>query len=453
MNKLATLALAGLMAVSLANAQDIKPTRVGPVSQYGELITGKNSSNEGRIYGSCDGAVSGKEVQVRGNSLFWAIDKGDGGASYWTSATVGRLVKNMNSELVRAAMGVDENWGAGNYFTNTAEYQKMIDDVVKGAIENDIYVIIDYHSHGANEHFDQAKQFFETNAQKWGQYDNVIFEVFNEPTMGKEEWYKVKNYANDIVPVIRQYSDNLILVGNPSWDQYPNLALGNEVSGDNIAYTFHFYAQSHCVSGAKDQWGNMCEGDHAKEAIKGGLSVFVSEWGSVDAGGGGSVDETSADKWMAFLDEYQLSSANWSVAHKGEAASIFPSDMSNTDNWSYTSAGNYLKNKVLSKNPTSYTQCAANGGSQSGPQGGDSQDPNAIAMPGSASLNFSIAGSVLNLVGAKSATVDVFDLQGRSVLGMKNVKSSVELAGLKSGAYIVRVKDGSASLTRKVSIR
>lgn len=445
MNKLATLALAGLMAVSLANAQDIKPTRVGPVSQYGELITGKNSSNEGRIYGSCDGAVSGKEVQVRGNSLFWAIDEGDGGASYWTSATVGRLVKNMNSELVRAAMGVDGDWGAGNYFTNTSKYQAMIDDVVKGAIENDIYVIIDFHSHEAHQHVDNAKTFFETNAQKWGKYDNVIFEIYNEPT--DVSWSTIKKYANEVVPVIRKYSDNLILVGTRSWDQHPEEVIGNTVSGENIAYVLHFYAASHCVSGSYS-WGGSCEGANGEKAIKAGLPLFVSEWGSVEASGNGGVNESATNTWMNFLDKYQLSSANWSVAHKSEGASIFPSDMSKTDNWSYTTAGNYLKNKVLSKNPTSYTQCPTNGEEQE-----PEEEESAISLQNAASLNFSIAGGILNLVGAKSATVDVFDLQGRSVLGMKNVKSSVELAGLKSGAYIVRVKDGSASLTRKVSIR
>ena len=42
------------LCTSLAVAQDITPTRVGPVSQYGQLMTGKNSQGEGRIYGSCE---------------------------------------------------------------------------------------------------------------------------------------------------------------------------------------------------------------------------------------------------------------------------------------------------------------------------------------------------------------------------------------------------------------
>lgn len=43
------LACAMTLSFGLASAQTITPTRVGPVSQYGQLMTGKNSAGEGRI--------------------------------------------------------------------------------------------------------------------------------------------------------------------------------------------------------------------------------------------------------------------------------------------------------------------------------------------------------------------------------------------------------------------
>lgn len=338
--------------------------RVGPVSQYGQLQAGKNSAGQGRIYGSCQGVKSGSEVQVQGMSLFWSIagDVGD----FWNSSTVTGLVQRQNIQLIRAAMGVDEDWGSGNYFTNQSRYQGMMDAVVQAAIDNDIYVIIDYHSHKASSDVNSAKSFFSRMAQKWGGYDNVIFEVFNEPT--SQSWNEIKTYANAVVATIRQYSDNLVLVGNPSWDQFPNYAINNEVtdSKNNIAYTFHFYAGSHST-------GN--EGSHAVSAMNSGLSVFVSEWGTVNADGDGGVSGNSST-WLNWMNQYKLSGANWAVSTKGEGASYFKGSA-----WNYSESGKWVNSNIFSKLPTSYTACSA------GPQPASSSSvkPNSSAAQSSSS--------------------------------------------------------------------
>ena len=175
-------------------------SRVGPVSAYGQLQAGKNSSGKGQIYGSCKGVSSGNEVQVQGMSLFWSIAD-DVGAPFWTADYVSGLVSRQNIQIIRAPMGVDEDWGAGNYFTNTSRYQGLMNTVVQAAIDNDIYVIIDYHSHKANDNVNNAKTFFKYMAEKWGKYDNVIFEIFNEPT--SQDWSTIKNYADQVISTIR----------------------------------------------------------------------------------------------------------------------------------------------------------------------------------------------------------------------------------------------------------
>ena len=143
--------------------------RVGPVSQYGQLMAGKAGS-KGQIYGSCEGVKSGAEVAVQGMSLFWAISS-DVGSPFWTSSIVKGLVERQNIQIIRAPMGVDENWGSGNYFTDETKYQNLMNAVVQAAIDNDIYVIIDYHSHKASDNANNAKKFFSYMAQKWGGYD------------------------------------------------------------------------------------------------------------------------------------------------------------------------------------------------------------------------------------------------------------------------------------------
>jgi aryl-phospho-beta-D-glucosidase BglC (GH1 family) len=255
---LGTFAL-GLFSTAYA---EIAPLRVGPVSQYGQLQAGTNNAGEGRIYGSCEHfRSSGNEVQVKGMSLFWSCAANQ--QRYWKKDIITGLVERQNIQLIRAAMAVDDmgEWADGHYFTKPVFYQAMLDEAVEAAIENDIYVIIDFHSHVAADSVENAKSFFRIQAEKWGKYDNVIFEVFNEPICasgsvgdnsdcseygGFISMDDIKTYADQVISVIREYSDNLIIVGTPMWDQYPNQAIYNHVEDplerDNIAYaSFRFH--------------------------------------------------------------------------------------------------------------------------------------------------------------------------------------------------------------------
>ncbi len=68
-------------------------------------------------------------------------------------------------------------------------------------------------------------------------------------------------------------------------------------------------------------------------------------------------------------------------------------------------------------------------------------------------LSMQIAGRTLSIAGATVAKVDIFDVQGRPVFSAKNVKKAVELSGLSEGLFVVRVRDGSKSLTQKIAIK
>ena len=322
---------------------DVAKKRIGPVSQYGQLQAGAPSGT-GRIYGSCKGVKSGNEVMVQGMSLFWSI--GDEGAKYWTSDIVDGLVSKWNIQLIRGAMGIDEDWGNGNYFTDTKKYQDMMDEVVAAAIENDIYVIIDYHSHKADNNTSNAKAFFKRMAQKWGGYDNVIFEIFNEPI--NQSWSTVKSYANQVIPVIREYSDNLIVVGTPNYSANPDAAVGNSISDNNVAYTFHFYA------GVDEYQHDIdIQGANAEYAMSNGLSVFVTEWGNSGPTGAGSVVSSRSSSWYNWMKSNKLSGANWSVSDKAETASYFTTSGA----WSYSTSGSWVNSNIFAYLPTSYTEC------------------------------------------------------------------------------------------------
>ena len=64
-----------------------------------------------------------------------------------------------------------------------------------------------------------------------------------------------------------------------------------------------------------------------------------------------------------------------------------------------------------------------------------------------------VAGRTLFIAGTQSAKVDVFDMQGRPVFSGKCETGSVELNGFSEGLYVVRVRNGSASLTKRIAIK
>ena len=358
----------GLLAlgIGLASAQTltITPKRVGPVSQYGQLQASKNASGKGRIYGNCAAySTSGNEVMVKGMSLFWSCAANQ--QRYWKKDVIEGLVEHQGIQLIRAAMAVDDmgEWADGHYFTNPDFYQAMLDEAVEAAIENDIYVIIDFHSHVAADSVENAKSFFRTQAQKWGSYDNVIFEVFNEPICasgskgdnaqcddfgGFIEMPAIKAYADQVVSVIREFSDNLVIVGTPQWDQHPETAIYSPVSDlkNNVAYALHFYAGEtlhHDFNGLTS---------NAELAMNSGLSVFVSEWGTVDYNGGGSVGTAWNPKWQTWMNANKISQANWNAGintSEGSqyASEYFGADFNPTNNWTYSASGQWVNANVF----------------------------------------------------------------------------------------------------------
>ena len=426
-----------------AIAANITPTRVGPVSQYGQLMTGKNSQGKGQIYGSCEGVKDGAEVQVRGMSLYWSLMPQ--AVEYWSEEGVSTMVRDMNIQIVRAAMATgNEDWNNGykGYGSDPTTQMNLMKTVVEAAIKNDIYVIIDWHSHNANEQTNSAKDFFSKMAQEYGKYDNVIFELFNEPT--DVSWNTIKTYADQVVSAIREHSDNLILVGTPRWDQNPHAPIGNEVNDPkkNTAYTLHYYANSHCWSGSYDwsdpTWGGDCEGTKGEKAMNAGLSVFVSEWGTANSDGNGNPDQSRNKSWQDYMNKHKLSWANWSASYINEGTAAFQ-DGSNKNSLQYTTSGNLVKG-YLATNPTSYKACKA-------------EEEVGIKAPAIAGgFSVSLEGKTLNIAGG-NANVEIYSLLGNKFMAVENVSGALSLASLPSGSYVVRVNTKEGSKTMRVQVR
>jgi endoglucanase len=252
----------------------------------------------------------GQPRSVSGNSLFWDIW---GFEKYYNGSTVGWLASDWKSKLVRAAIAVEEG-GADSVLANPGLHKARVKAVVDAAVANDMYVIIDWHTHHVGGNITNAAiSFFTEMAQTYKNTPNVIFEIFNEPWNDVYWDSQIKPYALQVIPAIRNTgAKNLIIVGTRSWSQEVGEAAANRITGyENIAYTLHFYAGSH------GQWLR----DKAKGALDSGIPLFVTEWGSVNADGNGGVNSGETWAWVDFMKKNNISNANWAVSDKAEGAS------------------------------------------------------------------------------------------------------------------------------------
>lgn len=264
-----------------------------PVKRWGQL----------QVKGTqlCD--QQGNPVSLRGVSLGWH----NLWPRFYNKKTVKNLVNDWHATLIRAAMGIKIE---DNYLENPNFALSCIEPVVEAAINNGVYVIIDWHAH--EMYTEQAKAFFGRMAQKYGKYPNVIYELFNEPV--EDSWESLKTYHKTIIDEIRRHDpDNIILCGCGHWDQDIDKVAQSPIEGvSNVMYTVHFYAATH----------KQYLRDRTEEAIRQGTPVFISECGGCEASGNGVLSEEEWNNWMQLAERLNLSWAAWSISDKDETCSM-----------------------------------------------------------------------------------------------------------------------------------
>lgn len=256
----------------------------------------------------------GKPISLVGVSFGWS----NWHSRFYSAGSVKWLKEDWNINVIRAAMGVEPN---GAYLNNRHFNERLVETVVDEAIKQGLYVIIDWHAHDL--HTEKAADFFDRMSKKYGQFPNVIYEIFNEPD--HESWPEVKKYSEEIIRVIRKNDpDNIILVGSPEWDQRLDLVQEDPIRGvSNIMYTFHFYAGTHRK--------NLR--DRVDRAIASGIPVFVSESGVSEANGDGIPDYDEMEKFIEWMTNHKMSWVSWSVSDKDEVCSMLLPTASSNGNW------------------------------------------------------------------------------------------------------------------------
>ena len=318
--------------------EEIKDTTQAPSEQDNadKLPAGENALEKyGRLSVKGTKLVdeNGKTVQLTGVSthgLSWFPE-------YVNKGAFQSLRDTWGVNIIRLAMYSDENMG---YCTggDKEKLKSLIDQAVRDTFDLGMYVIIDWHVLGdatPKKHQAEAEKFFEEMSAKYASFDNVLYEICNEPNSGTS-WADVKSYAESVIPIIRKnHKDAVIIVGTPTWCQDVDVVAKDPITGyDNLLYAVHFYAATH-----KDDLRKKTE-----TALDAGLPLIISEFSICDASGNGGIDYDSAAAWMKLADKYQLSFIGWSLCNKAETASLISSgcskisdfkeeDLSETGKW------------------------------------------------------------------------------------------------------------------------
>jgi len=416
----------------------------GPVSYYGEL---KASGNK------LIGSKTGNPVQVKGVSLGWSNSNWESEA-FFNANTVNAMVDGWKAEVIRTPYGEDNA-------SNLARVKVAVD----AALAKDVYVVIDWHSHSAHSQTATATKFFSQMAREYGDKDNVIFEIYNEPTAANGgTWTNIKNYANTVVDTIRKYSDNLIIVGTPNWCQDIDVVASSPITGSNrgnIAYVLHFYARSHNLTSGTSAGTKKVFRTAILEVLNANLPVFVSEYGTTDADGGdpnkgnyNSHNDANSNAWHTFMDEHKISSVAWNVNDKYEGSAFFGTNsattstanrfnQSNSANFTnqnmMTNSGKYIYNKLLAW---------ANVAEWRNP-------PASISPKPIASRNIFVTNNSIVMQNSDAAELQIFNLQGNLLRKVNVGKGShtVSLYDMPKGLYILKVSINNQMQVLNVPIK
>ncbi len=249
---------------------------------------------------------NGDKVLLRGVSLHGAT---------WFPGFINRdlfhqVSGEWNANLIRIPIYTNE------YANDRETCLRLARQGIEAAIDADMYVIVDWHVLEVPDPNDQkaeAQDFLGTIAEEYGSCPNIIYEICNEPN-GETTWADIREYAYDMMPFIRKYApDCIIVIGTPNYCKNLVAAARNPIKYDNIMYSLHFYAGTH-RDDLRREYANT---------LASGLPVFVSECGLSESSGTGNIDLASAESWFSLLEDNNTSYTIWSLSNKNETSAMF----------------------------------------------------------------------------------------------------------------------------------
>ena len=242
--------------------------------------------------------------------------------------------------VYRGAMYINEEGGYNDDKDGAIQTTK---DLIDLTAKYGMYYLCDWHMStpgnpnddsysGSSLYFDEISSYVKSKG-----YKHVLYEICNEPNGCS--WDDIKTYADKVIPVIQPNDPSaIIIVGTPQWCQQIGQAANSPITGYsemNLLYSFHLYA------------GDLQHMSLIQSQLipaMGSIPVFISEWGSSAASGGGSgINNYDSNIFLNYLYEINnriadISWCYWGWGHDDENAMF----MNSCDFVNLNAAGNYL---------------------------------------------------------------------------------------------------------------
>lgn len=305
-----------------------------PVALNGQLhVCGRTICNQ-----------NNKAIQLRGMSthgLQWY-----GWNECITRSSLDSLAADWGADILRMSMYVQE----GGYETNPPAFKAQIDAIVAEVLRLGLYAIVDWHMldpGDPNANLTLAREYFTWFTTKYGSHPNFLYEIANEPN--GVSWATIKNYANQMIPVVRDKAPGgIIIIGTRGWSSFgvsdgsgPAEVINSPVAGSNLMYTFHFYAASH---GSEYRAALITASDS--------LPVFVTEWGTQTFTGDGANNFTSSQQYIDIMAQRKISWTSWNYSDDFRSGAAFVVGTCQAGGpWTGSSlkpAGTWVQQRILS---------------------------------------------------------------------------------------------------------
>jgi endoglucanase len=350
------------------------------------------------------------------------------------------LADDWKCDILRMAVYMDAEEDGWEEFPEPVT--SLINTTVDECEKRGMYCIIDDHIINPGDpmlNIEPSMQFFDIMAKEHANKPHVIYEICNEPNFGAT-WEGIHQYADSMIKVIRKYdSANIIVIGSPGYSSlgdgsWPYL-VDNPIQGNNLMYTYHFYAGSHGD-------GHRSVFTEASKV----LPLFVTEFGIQAASGDGPCDTVATRLWMDLCDEKKVSWCNWSFSDMPASSGIlksgtcygtdFNESVLNPDGlgWIY----NEVRKPDNFEIGTGVVRRAAV----------SSSSPKFITVQNSAD------SWLIKSPDAMQATVR--DVSGKTVAVINALKPGMfmlDKSGIAPGMKIISVKSGGKVITKKVVLR
>lgn len=261
-----------------------------------------------------------------------------------TAQSLDVLAYDWRADILRLSLYVQE----GGYETDPEGFTNQVNQLISMASNRGMYVLVDWHQLSPgdpNYNLALAKAFFTNIVTKNKHRENVLYDIANEPN--NVSWESVQNYANQVIPVIRQIDpDAIVLVGTHGWSTFGASdggsvqdVINNPIQFDNIMYTYHFYAASHL--------GYYRDVLNTASNV---LPIFVTEWGTQTYSGDGENNFASAQAYIDLMDQKKISWINWNYSDDMRSGAVWQQGTCQSGQFNDNNlkpAGSWIKQKIL----------------------------------------------------------------------------------------------------------